>query len=86
VTVRRENEEVKGHADLLRRARSYLHHADLVLARLIDERPDFDPRAWLAELPPMDLFAALLFHEPSGHFSRSIPQRQGGRGEAGLVN
>ena len=35
--------------------------ADPVLARLIDKRPDFDPRAWLAELPPMDLFGALLF-------------------------
>jgi DNA-3-methyladenine glycosylase II len=32
-----------------------------VLARLIDDRPDFDPRAWLARLPPMDLYGALLF-------------------------
>jgi len=32
-----------------------------VLARLIDERPDFDPRAWLTQLPPMDLYGALLF-------------------------
>jgi DNA-3-methyladenine glycosylase II len=32
-----------------------------VLARLIDDRPDFDPRAWLAQLPPMDLYGALLF-------------------------
>ena len=31
-----------------------------VLARLI-ERPGFDPRAWLAQLPPMDLYGALLF-------------------------
>ena len=45
----------------LRQARSYLHTADPVLARLIDERPGFDPRAWLAQLPPMDLFGALLF-------------------------
>jgi hypothetical protein len=34
----------------LRQARSYLRHADPVLARLIDDRPDFDPRAWLAQL------------------------------------
>jgi len=47
--------------DLFRAARSYLHAADPVLARLIDERPDFDPRAWLAQLGPMDLFGALLF-------------------------
>ena len=45
----------------LRQARSYLHHADPVLARLIDDRPDFDPRAWMAQLPPMDLYGALLF-------------------------
>lgn len=31
------------------------------MARLIDERPDFDPRAWRAELPPMDAFGVLLF-------------------------
>jgi DNA-3-methyladenine glycosylase II len=45
----------------LQQARSYLRHADPVLARLIDDRPDFDPRAWLTELPPMDLYGALLF-------------------------
>src|SRR5258708_31212846 len=45
----------------LSQARSYLRHADPVLARLIDDRPDFDPRAWLAQLPPMDLYGALLF-------------------------
>ena len=43
------------------RARSYLRHADPVLARLIDERPDFDPQAWMAQLPAMDLYGALLF-------------------------
>jgi len=45
----------------LRQARSYLRDADPVLARLIDDRPAFDPRAWLAQLPPMDLFGALVF-------------------------
>jgi DNA-3-methyladenine glycosylase II len=45
----------------LRQARSYLRAADPVLARLIDDRPDFDPRAWMTQLPPMDLFGALLF-------------------------
>jgi DNA-3-methyladenine glycosylase II len=45
----------------LQQARSYLRDADPVLARLIDDRPDFDPRGWLAELPPMDLYGALLF-------------------------
>ncbi len=46
---------------LLQEARSHLHDADPVLARLIDERPNFDPRAWIAQLPAMDLFGALLF-------------------------
>ncbi len=45
----------------LQQARSYLRHADPVLARLIEDRPAFDPRAWLAQLPPMDLYGALLF-------------------------
>jgi DNA-3-methyladenine glycosylase II len=31
------------------------------MARLIDARPDFDPHAWLAQLPAMDLYGALLF-------------------------
>lgn len=45
----------------LRQAREYLRDADPVLARLINDRPGFDPRAWRAQLPPMDLFGALLF-------------------------
>jgi DNA-3-methyladenine glycosylase II len=48
------------HTRWLRQARSHLR-ADPVLARLIDDRPDFDPRAWIDQLPPMDLFGALLF-------------------------
>jgi DNA-3-methyladenine glycosylase II len=50
-----------GRAGWLQQARSYLRRADPVLARLIDHRPDFDPRVWQAELPPMDLYGALLF-------------------------
>ena len=45
----------------LTQARSYLRNADPVLARLIDDRPDYDPRAWMSQLPPMDLYGALLF-------------------------
>jgi DNA-3-methyladenine glycosylase II len=48
-------------ADWLEQARAHLRTADPVLARLIAARPDFDPRRWLTELPPMDLFGALLF-------------------------
>jgi DNA-3-methyladenine glycosylase II len=44
-----------------KQTRSYLRDADPVLARLMDDRPAFDPRAWLAQLPPVDLYGALLF-------------------------
>ncbi|HEX4251673.1 MAG TPA: hypothetical protein VH008_27685, partial [Pseudonocardia sp.] len=50
-----------GRTAWLRRARAYLSAADPVLAGLIEGRPDFDPRAWLTELPAMDLFGALVF-------------------------
>ena len=52
--------EDPGRAVWLLQARSYLRDGDPVLARLIEDRPDFDPRAWLAQLPPMDLYGALL--------------------------
>lgn len=45
----------------LDRARAELRAADPVIAGLIDARPDYDPDAWLAELPPMDAFGVLIF-------------------------
>ena len=42
-------------------AREFLRNADTVLARLIDARPDFRPRAWLDELPRLDAFGTLIF-------------------------
>ncbi len=53
--------EDSSRAASLQQARAYLRSADPVLAGLIDDRPDFDPRAWMTRLPPMDLFGALLF-------------------------
>jgi DNA-3-methyladenine glycosylase II len=50
-----------GRTAWLKQARAYLRDADPVLARLIDERPDFDPQAWMTQLPAMDLYGALLF-------------------------
>src|SRR6476659_8604539 len=44
-----------------RKAREFLRKADPVLARLIDARPDFRPRAWLDELPPLDAYGTLVF-------------------------
>ena len=44
-----------------RKAREFLRTADPVLARLIDARPGFRPRAWTDELPPLDAFGTLVF-------------------------
>jgi DNA-3-methyladenine glycosylase II len=42
-------------------AREFLRKADPVLARLIGARPDFRPRAWIDELPPLEAFGTLVF-------------------------
>jgi DNA-3-methyladenine glycosylase II len=42
-------------------AREFLRRADPVLRKLIDAQPDFHPRAWLDELPPLDAFGTLIF-------------------------
>ena len=74
--------EDSSRAGWLRQARSYLRDADPVLARLIDERPAFDPRAWMAELPPMDLYGALLFQVTGQQLSVAATRRILGRIEA----
>jgi len=43
------------------KAREFLRDADPVLRGLIDTRPEFRPRAWLDELPPLDSFGTLVF-------------------------
>jgi DNA-3-methyladenine glycosylase II len=42
-------------------AREFLRRADPILRELVDARPDFHPRAWLDELPPLDAFGTLIF-------------------------
>jgi DNA-3-methyladenine glycosylase II len=71
-----------GRAEWLQQARAYLRNADPVLARLIDDRPDFDPRAWLAQLPPMDLYGALLFQVTGQQLSVAATRRTLARIEA----
>jgi len=44
-----------------RGATAYLRDADPVLARLIEAQPNFRPRAWMDELPPLDSFGTLIF-------------------------
>jgi DNA-3-methyladenine glycosylase II len=67
--------EDSGRARGLEQARSYLRDADPVLARLIDERPAFDPQAWLTQLPPMDLYGALLFQVTGQQLSVASTRR-----------
>ena len=80
--TRGESGAETGHAAWLEQARSYLRSADPVLAKIIDNRPDFDPRRWLAELPPMDLFGALLFQVAGQQLSVAATRRTIARLEA----
>lgn len=59
----------------LDRVRSHLRKADPVLARLIDARPNVDPQGWMAELPAMDLFGALLFQVAGQQLSLAATRR-----------
>ena len=38
-----------------------LRRADPVIGAMIDANPDYDPDAWLAQLPKMDAFGVLIF-------------------------
>jgi DNA-3-methyladenine glycosylase II len=69
-------------AELLPAARAHLSAADPVLARLIAERPDFDPGAWMARLPPMDLFGAIIFQIVGQQLSVAATRRIVGRIQA----
>jgi DNA-3-methyladenine glycosylase II len=68
-------------------AREFLCRADPVLRQLIDARPNFHPRAWLQELPPLDAFGTLIFQVVGQQLSVSatrtivsrLQQRFGGR-------
>jgi DNA-3-methyladenine glycosylase II len=68
------------------KAKAFLREVDPVLARLIDARPDFRPRAWMDDLPPLDAFGALIFQVAGQQLSVSatraivsrIEQRFGG--------
>ena len=74
--------EDSSRAAWLMQARSYLRDADPVLARLIDDRPAFDPRAWMAALPPMDLYGALVFQVTGQQLSVPATRRTLARIEA----
>ncbi len=67
-----QSSEIRREPD---RALAHLRAADPVLARIIDEHPGFDPRAWLAELPAMDAFGALLFQVVGQQLSVAATRR-----------
>jgi DNA-3-methyladenine glycosylase II len=62
-------------AGQLKAARNHLRAADPVMAGLISARPGFDPRRWITELPPMDLFGALLFQITGQQLSVAATRR-----------
>ncbi len=71
----RVDEDGGGRAERLRQARAHLRGADPVLARIIDDNPRFDPRGWLTDFPPMDLFGALVFQVTGQQLSVQATRR-----------
>jgi DNA-3-methyladenine glycosylase II len=67
---------------LLQAARRHLREADPVMARLVEKFEGVDPQAWLHELPPMDLFGALLFQVVGQQLSVAATRRTLARIEA----
>jgi len=64
-----------GRSAGFRRAQDFLRRADPVIGQLIERRPDFDPHAWLDELPPMTLFGSLLFQVTGQQLSVAATRR-----------
>ena len=60
-TMHKDQREIGSAAGADPEARAFLRNADPVMARLIDAHPDFRPRAWMDELPPLDAFGTLIF-------------------------
>lgn len=56
-----------------------LRKADPVIAALIDANPDFDPEAWLAQLPKMDGFGVLIFQVIGQQLSVAVTRTMLGR-------
>ena len=57
------------------KALAFLRKADPVLGRIIDAHPDFRPRAWLDELPPLDAFGTLVFQVAGQQLSVKATRR-----------
>lgn len=64
VTRAADRQADASRAAWLRQARSHLRAVDPVVARLIDDQPDFDPQAWITQLPAIES-AYQLGHLPA---------------------
>jgi DNA-3-methyladenine glycosylase II len=64
-----------GRPERLRTAQKHLRKVDPVIGRIIARRPNFDPHAWLDELPRMDLFGSLLFQVAGQQLSVAATRR-----------
>ena len=60
-TMQEDQRQIGSAAAADPEAREFLRKADPVMARLIDARPGFRPRAWMDQLPPLDAFGTLVF-------------------------
>jgi DNA-3-methyladenine glycosylase II len=56
-----------------------LRKADPVIAALIDANPDYDPDAWLEQLPTMDAFGVLIFQVIGQQLSVAVTRTLLGR-------
>src|SRR6476659_6117419 len=79
VSQHRSSDGDASRAAWLKRARTHLRKEDPVLARIIERDPTFDPRVWLDELPPMDIFGAALFQVTGQQLSVASTRRTIGR-------
>src|SRR4030088_535227 len=59
--MQKDQTEIGSAAGADPRAREFLRKPDPVMSLLIAARPTFRPRAWMAELPPLDAFGTLIF-------------------------
>jgi DNA-3-methyladenine glycosylase II len=74
-TAKATQSRAVGRQAQLRRAQRHLRKSDPVIGRFIERRPDFDPHAWLNDLPPMDLFGSLLFQIAGQQLSVAATRR-----------
>ena len=67
--------DAEERSERFRSAQKHLRKVDPVIGQLIERRPDFDPHAWLDELPPMTLFGSLLFQITGQQLSVAATRR-----------